>query len=56
MEPGMMEQRRDIGQRAGTEIINDGDLFSIRDQGLRQMRANKTSAAGNEDTFHWCNR
>ena len=42
-------QRGDVFELTRREVIDDGDVLSLRQQALGQMTANEASPAGNED-------
>jgi hypothetical protein len=45
-EAAMGLQVRDVGRRAGEEVVQAGDLMPIGDQSLAQMAAEKPGSAG----------
>ena len=48
----LLAQPDEICERTGRQIVHHDDFLAIRHQRLRQMRPNKSRAAGNEEAFH----
>jgi hypothetical protein len=51
-EAGMLHEMRDIGFRAGEEIVDAQNVMSGGKQALAKVRAKETRAAGDEELFH----
>ena len=51
LKVGMTDPVTDGGLGAGEEIIDDGDFVTQEHQAVDEMRSDKTSAAGNQDSL-----
>jgi hypothetical protein len=50
----LAEQMRDVALIARIEIIDADNIITGLNQSIAKMRANKSGAAGNQDTFWDC--